>query len=41
MEDRSQYLDALEAAGVSMDIRPFAIFIAERVEKGMGKKRVV
>jgi hypothetical protein len=31
-EDRDAYLAALESASVDTDIRPFARFVAERVE---------
>jgi fido (protein-threonine AMPylation protein) len=32
VEDRAQYLQALESASVEMDIKPFAAFIAERID---------
>ena len=32
VEDRDAYLAALESASTGMDIRPFARFVAERVE---------
>lgn len=32
VEDRTQYLRALDSASIDMDIRPFAAFLAERVE---------
>jgi fido (protein-threonine AMPylation protein) len=32
IEDRTRYLEALESASVDMDVRPFAEFIAERVQ---------
>jgi fido (protein-threonine AMPylation protein) len=32
VEDRSRYMAALESASVDMDVRPFASFIAERVQ---------
>lgn len=35
VEDRDEYLTALERASVSTDIVPFANFIAERVEHSM------
>ncbi len=35
MEDRDGYLSALESASIDLDIRPFAGFVAERVEWSM------
>lgn len=32
VEDRKAYLAALDSASIDMDIRPFAAFIAERVQ---------
>ena len=32
VEDRSGYLSALESASIELDIRPFTVFVAERVE---------
>ncbi len=37
MEDRNAYLAGLEAASVDMDVRPFAAFLAERVQWSMEK----
>ncbi len=37
VEDRAAYLAALETASVSLDIRPFADFIAQRVKWSVGK----
>lgn len=33
VEDRADYLAALEVASVTGDIRPFARFVAKRVER--------
>ena len=35
VEDRDKYLNALESASVENDIKPFASFIAERVQWSM------
>jgi Fic family protein len=35
VEDRVAYLEALESASVGGDIRPFAEFVAERVQGSM------
>jgi hypothetical protein len=35
VEDRTTYLKALESASVDIDVRPFAAFIAERVQWSM------
>jgi len=32
VEDRAPYMSALESASVETDLRPFAEFVAERVE---------
>jgi fido (protein-threonine AMPylation protein) len=37
VEDREKYMQALEAASVGNDIKPFAAFIAERVQWSMKK----
>jgi hypothetical protein len=37
VEDRNAYLAGLEAASVDMDVRPFAAFLAERVQWSMEK----
>jgi fido (protein-threonine AMPylation protein) len=37
VDDRTRYLAALESASVEMDIRPFATFLAERVQWSMEK----
>jgi len=37
VDDRTRYLKALESASVEMDIRPFAAFLAERVQWSMEK----
>ena len=37
VEDREKYLTALESASVQGDIKPFAAFIAERVQWSMEK----
>lgn len=37
VEDRNQYLAGLERASVDMDVRPFAGFLAERVQWSMEK----
>jgi Fic family protein len=37
VEDRNTYMSALESASIDSDIRPFARFIAERVEWSMKK----
>jgi Fic family protein len=41
LEDRNAYLKALDSASIDMDIRPFAKFIAERVQWSMENKRPV
>ena len=35
VDDREDYMAALEFASVKMDIKPFARFVAERVERAM------
>lgn len=35
VDDREDYMAALESASVKMDIKPFARFVAERVERGV------
>jgi Fic family protein len=37
VEDRAKYMEALEAASVGNNIKPFAAFIAERVEWSIEK----
>jgi hypothetical protein len=37
VEDRAEYLDALETASSEMSIRPFAAFIADRIQDSMEK----
>jgi len=37
VDDRMRYLKALESANVEMDIRPFAVFLAERVQWSIEK----
>lgn len=37
VEDRDRYLAGLESASVDMDVRPFAAFLAERVQWSMEK----
>jgi hypothetical protein len=37
VDDRDEYLAALEAASVDSDIRPFATFVAVRVRELMGE----
>ena len=37
VEDRNQYLEGLERASVDMDVRPFAAFLAERVQWSLEK----
>ena len=39
VEDRDGYLSALESASLDMDIRPFARFVAERVNWSMEQGR--
>lgn len=40
VDERKRYMDALEAASVNQDIKPFAIFLAWLVEEGMKGKGV-
>ena len=35
VQDRSRYLEALERASAGQDIRPFAVFLAGLVQKGL------
>lgn len=37
VEDRREYLDALEKASVGMDVRPFTDFLAEQVHGSLGR----
>ncbi|OZA92232.1 MAG: hypothetical protein B7X76_00550 [Azorhizobium sp. 39-67-5] len=37
MEDRTLYLACLETASVEMNVRPFAAFLAERVQWSLEK----
>jgi Fic family protein len=37
VEDRDKYMSALESASIKSDIKPFAAFIAERVQWSMKK----
>lgn len=39
VEDRKAYLKALDSASIDMDVRPFAAFIAERVQWSMEQER--
>jgi Fic family protein len=40
VEDRTAYLQVLESASVDMDIRPFASFLAERVQWSLAQASV-
>ena len=39
VDDRSEYLKALDRASVDLDVRPFAEFIAERVRWSLKKTK--